>query len=134
MCGSILVWLPSSAHGVCFRANVLDARGPQWWRPPSCLYRVRIDRHAEGVASVSWLHHIGAEHWVMYGYGMELTMDEGGHVLFAEIEGMNVGVSAVLRHYPDTDIALVLLSNMRHSIWEARRAIHGMLLSDGVAA
>lgn len=61
-------------------------------------------------------------------------MDEGEHVLFAEKEGMNVGVSAVLRHYPDTDIALVLLSNMRRGVWEPRQAIHGMLLSDGVAA
>lgn len=80
------------------------------------------------------LHHAEAEGRVLYGYGMEFTMDEGEHVLFAEKEGMNVGVSAVLRHYPDTDIALVLLSNMRRGVWEPRQAIHGMLLSDGVAA
>jgi len=77
------------------------------------------------------LHHVGGEGQVKYGYGMEFTVDSGsGHVLFAEKEGINVGVSAVLRYYPDTDLTVVLLSNMRRGVWEPRRAIHRQLLGD----
>jgi CubicO group peptidase (beta-lactamase class C family) len=77
------------------------------------------------------LHHVGGEGRVMYGYGMQFMVDSGsGHVLFAEKEGINVGVSAVLRYYPDTDLTVVLLSNMQRGVWEPRRAIHRLLLGD----
>jgi CubicO group peptidase (beta-lactamase class C family) len=75
------------------------------------------------------LHHVGDEGRVMYGYGMEFAVDGSGRVLFAEKEGINAGVSAVLRHYPDTDIMVVLLSNMQRGVWEPRRAIHHVLLA-----
>jgi CubicO group peptidase (beta-lactamase class C family) len=76
------------------------------------------------------LHHVGSEGRMMYGYGMEFVEDESGHVLFAEKEGINAGVSAVLRYYPDTDLAVVLLSNTQRGVWEPRRAIHRLLLGD----
>ncbi len=64
----------------------------------------------------------------MYGYGLEFAVDGNGKVLFAEKEGINAGVSAVLRHYPDHDINVVLLANTRQGVWEPVRAIHRHLL------
>ena len=60
----------------------------------------------------------------MYGYGIEFAVEENGRILFAEKEGINAGVSAVIRHYPDSDINVVLLSNMQLGVWEPRRFIH----------
>src|SRR5262249_11758933 len=75
------------------------------------------------------LHHVGEEWKVMYGYGIEFAMDASGHVLFAEKEGINAGVSAVIRHYPDADLNVVLLSNTQLGVWEPRRAIHRLLMT-----
>lgn len=76
------------------------------------------------------LHHSGEEWRQMYGYGLEFAVDETGRVLFAEKEGINAGVSAVIRHYPDSDTTVVLLSNTRLGVWEPRRVIHRRLLGD----
>jgi CubicO group peptidase (beta-lactamase class C family) len=78
------------------------------------------------------LHHNGKEWKTMYGYGIEFAVDERGHILFAEKEGMVDGVSAVIRHYPDHDINIVLLSNTKLGVWELRKAIHRLLMSDEV--
>ncbi|HEX6818393.1 MAG TPA: serine hydrolase domain-containing protein [Ktedonobacterales bacterium] len=69
----------------------------------------------------------------MYGYGIEFAIDAADHVLFAEKEGINAGTSAVLRHYPDFDINVVLLSNMQLGVWEPRRFIHHMLVPESGA-
>ena len=63
----------------------------------------------------------------MYGYGLEFAVDESGGVLLAQKEGINAGVSAVIRHYPAQDINVVLLSNTQRGVWEPRRVIHRML-------
>lgn len=76
------------------------------------------------------LHHVGNEWRQMYGYGLWFAVDESGKVLFAEKEGINAGVSAVLRHYPDHDINVVLLANTQLGVWEPLRAIHRLLLAD----
>jgi CubicO group peptidase (beta-lactamase class C family) len=66
----------------------------------------------------------------MYGYGIEFAVEDDDHILFAEKEGMNAGVSGVIRHYPDLDVNVVLLSNMQTGAWEPRRVIHRMLAGD----
>ncbi|MGZ3583627.1 MAG: serine hydrolase domain-containing protein [Ktedonobacterales bacterium] len=73
------------------------------------------------------LHHVGDEWRQMYGYGLEFAVDETGNVLFAEKEGINAGVSAVIRHYPEHDINVVLLANTQLGVWEPRREIHRLL-------
>jgi len=40
--------------------------------------------------------------WQMYGYGLWFAVAGSSKVLFAEKEGINAGVSAVIRHYPIT--------------------------------
>jgi CubicO group peptidase (beta-lactamase class C family) len=73
-------------------------------------------------------HEVGEEWTQMYGYGLQFAVDGRGHVLFAEKEGINAGVSAVIRHYPDSDINVALLANSQRGVWEPRRAIHRLLL------
>ena len=76
------------------------------------------------------LHHVTEEWTQMFGYGLEFAVDGSGQILFAEKEGINAGVSAVIRHYPDADINVVLLSNTQRGVWEPRRVIHRMLVRD----
>jgi CubicO group peptidase (beta-lactamase class C family) len=72
--------------------------------------------------------HQAREGWdQMYGYGMEFAVDGAGKVLFAEKEGINAGVSAVIRHYPDQDLNVVLLANIKEGVWEPLRMIHRLL-------
>jgi CubicO group peptidase (beta-lactamase class C family) len=63
----------------------------------------------------------------LYGYGIWFACTEGGDILFAEKEGINAGVSAVIRHYPDLDLTVVLLATTRLGVWEPLRAIHRWL-------
>jgi len=73
------------------------------------------------------LHH-AQEGWdQMYGYGMCFAVDGAGKVMFAEKEGIYAGVSAVIRHYPDQDINVVLLANIQEGVWEPLRTIHRLL-------
>jgi CubicO group peptidase (beta-lactamase class C family) len=73
------------------------------------------------------LHHVQDDWKQMYGYGIEFAVDGAGKVLFAEKEGINAGVSAVIRHYPDQDINVVLLANIQEGVWEPLRTIHRLL-------
>jgi CubicO group peptidase (beta-lactamase class C family) len=57
------------------------------------------------------------------GFGMEFTFDREDRLLYYEKEGVNAGTSAVLRHYPDQEITLVMLSNMENGVWGPRRFI-----------
>jgi CubicO group peptidase (beta-lactamase class C family) len=73
------------------------------------------------------LHHMQDDWKQMYGYGIEFAVDEAGNVIFAQKEGINAGVSAVIRHYPDQDLNVILLSNMQQGVWEPLRTIHRLL-------
>lgn len=65
-----------------------------------------------------------------YGHGLWFSLDQSGRVLFAEKEGVNVGVSAVLRHFPEQDINIILLSNLEEGVWEPVWAIQRMLFGE----
>ena len=73
------------------------------------------------------LHHVQDDWKQMYGYGIEFAVDGTGKVMFAQKEGNNAGVSAVIRHYPDEDITVILLANIQHGAWEPLRTIHRLL-------
>ena len=64
-----------------------------------------------------------------YGYALCFAVDDAGKVLFAEKEGMNAGTSAVIRHYPDHDINVILLANIERGVWEPVRKIHRMIMA-----
>ena len=45
------------------------------------------------------------------GFGLWFYVDESWKVIFYEKEGENAGVSGFIRHYPEQDISVVMLSN-----------------------
>lgn len=77
------------------------------------------------------LHHVQDDWKHMYGYGIEFAVDDAGKVMFAQKEGHNAGVSAVIRHYPDQDINVILLANIINGAWEPLRTIHRLLIRGG---
>jgi hypothetical protein len=46
---------------------------------------------------------------LMMGYGFELGVGNDDRVRYYQKDGANVGVSALLRHYPDHDLTLAIL-------------------------
>ncbi len=78
---------------------------------PQVPYRTRDDRST-----------------IQYGYGLWFHVDQTGQILYYQKEGINAGVSAVLRHYPAQDINVVLLSNMSDGVWQPVRKIHEWLM------
>jgi hypothetical protein len=61
---------------------------------------------------------------MMYGYGLWFYVEPTGHVVCYQKEGVNMGVSAILRHFPDQDINVILLSNLSDGVWEPIWRIH----------
>src|SRR6266516_2481278 len=73
------------------------------------------------------LHHAQDDWKQVYGYGIEFDVDGTGKVIYAEKEGINADVRAVIRHYTNQDLNVVLLSNMQQGVWEPLRTIHRLL-------
>jgi CubicO group peptidase (beta-lactamase class C family) len=68
------------------------------------------------------------------GLGLWFRLDPAGRVVYAEKEGINAGVSAMLRHYPDQDLSVVLLSNMEAGVWAPIQEIHRRLAARAAGA
>lgn len=75
------------------------------------------------------LHHVQKEWKHMFGYGIEFGVDNTGDILFAQKEGHNAGVSAVIRYYPEQDINVIILANIIHGAWEPIKTIHHLLMA-----
>jgi CubicO group peptidase (beta-lactamase class C family)/GNAT superfamily N-acetyltransferase len=76
-------------------------------------------------------HWQSIDKWKTYfGYGLKFYLDPAGQMVCYQKEGVNAGVSGVIRHFPKADINLVILSNMEDGAWEPLRAIH-KLITDG---
>jgi CubicO group peptidase (beta-lactamase class C family) len=71
---------------------------------------------------------------MMYGYGLFFYVDKSGHVVCYQKDGINAGVSAIIRHFPDQDINIVLLSNMEGGVWEPVWKIHEMVVEGRLSA
>jgi CubicO group peptidase (beta-lactamase class C family) len=69
-----------------------------------------------------------------YGYGLWFFVDQGDQVTFCEKEGINAGVSGLIRHYPEYDINVIILSNMEAGAWEPVRKVHELAISGRLAA
>jgi hypothetical protein len=63
----------------------------------------------------------------MTGFGFEFETNAEGKVRSYWKEGINVGVSAALCHYPGTGITLAILSNMQDGVWQPIKKIEATL-------
>ena len=71
------------------------------------------------------------DEWVRkYGYVLEFYQDRAGHTVFYQKDGINAGVSGVIRHYPDSDVNVVLLSNMEAGVWEPVWRVHEWVVGE----
>lgn len=76
------------------------------------------------------VHYRSMDNWTkMYGYGLWFYVDVSDRVVFYQKEGINAGVSALIRHFPELDLNIVLLSNMEEGVWEPIWKIHDLLIS-----
>ena len=54
-------------------------------------------------------------------------------VVFCEKEGINAGVSGLIRHYPRADVNVVILSNMEQGVWTPIRKVHEIIIAGQLA-
>jgi len=74
------------------------------------------------------VHYRTGKQWVVhYGYGLVFYLDEAGQVISYHKEGINTGVSGMLRHFPAQDINVVLLSTLAEGVWEPMAKLHQMV-------
>lgn len=64
------------------------------------------------------------------GYGFEFEVGPDGEVTSYWKEGLNVGVSAVLAHWPRLDVTFAVLSNRRDGAWKPIETIEAALRED----
>ncbi len=71
------------------------------------------------------VHYRAREGWNQWwGYGLWFYVDAGGQVVGYQKEGINARVSGVIRHFPQRDVSVVILSNMEDGAWEPIWEIH----------
>jgi len=64
-----------------------------------------------------------------FGYGLWFFINQAGQVVFCEKDGINAGVSGIIRHYLEEDLNVVLLSNREDGVWKPVRVIHEMIVA-----
>lgn len=69
----------------------------------------------------------GKQWLVHYGYGLVFYLDQAGQVVSYHKEGINPGVSAIIRHLPAQDINIVLLSTLSEGVWDPVGKIYELL-------
>lgn len=78
------------------------------------------------------VHYRDRDNWtMMYGFGLWFYVDKQDHVVCYQKEGINAGVSGMIRHFPDQDISVVVLSNMEEGAWEPIWKIHELIVERG---
>ena len=67
--------------------------------------------------------------WVMkYGYCLWFYVEKDGKVVCYQKEGVNAGVSGLIRYFPEQDINIVILSNMEDGVWGPIGKIHKLVI------
>jgi CubicO group peptidase (beta-lactamase class C family) len=64
---------------------------------------------------------------IRFGYGLDFYQMKPDRFSFYQKDGVNAGVSGIMRHYPAHDINVILLSNMQKGAWEPIDKIHDLL-------
>jgi len=67
----------------------------------------------------------------LMGYGLEFEIDASGAVRSYWKEGVNVGVSALFRHYPGLDITVAVLAIGEDAAWPVVHAIDDAVIARG---
>jgi CubicO group peptidase (beta-lactamase class C family) len=76
------------------------------------------------------VHYRVKEGWTMqYGYGLWFYVADDGRIVCYQKEGINAGASGLIRHFPEYDINVVLLSNMMGGVWQPVWQIHEMVVA-----
>ena len=70
----------------------------------------------------------GKQWQVHYGYGLVFYLDDAGQVVSYHKEGINVGVSGMLRYFPAQEITVVLLSTLSEGVWAPMGQIHELIV------
>ena len=65
----------------------------------------------------------------MYGYGLWFYVDRSGKTVCYQKEGVNAGVSGLIRHFPEQDINVVILTNMEAAVWSPIWKVHEMIIA-----
>ncbi|MDX1413749.1 MAG: serine hydrolase domain-containing protein [Candidatus Promineifilaceae bacterium] len=72
------------------------------------------------------------EKWIIkYGMGLMFYLDKTNKVVCYQKDGINAGVSGIIRHFPDRDLTIMLLSNMDSGVWKPVWEIHNLVI-DGL--
>jgi CubicO group peptidase (beta-lactamase class C family) len=90
--------------------NLLSPRLTEAFLTPQVHYRQRGD----------WT--------LMMGYGLTFYLDGDHEVICYQKEGINAGVSGVIRYFPERDISVVVLSNLQDGVWQPIRTVHGLVV------
>jgi hypothetical protein len=91
--------------------QLLSAESTAAFLAPQVEYRVRD----------GWVQH--------FGFGPWFRVDDDGTPVFLEKEGINVGASGLVRHYPARDLTVVMLSNLEHGVWDPIAVAHEMIVA-----
>lgn len=76
------------------------------------------------------VHYKDHDNWTqMYGHVFWFYVNQSGKVICYQKEGINAGVSGVMRYFPEQDITVVILSNMEGGVWQPIWEIHNMITS-----
>jgi len=59
-----------------------------------------------------------------YGFCLWFYVEKDGNIVSYQKEGINAGASGLIRHFPDHNINVVILSNMEDGVWGPIREIH----------
>jgi CubicO group peptidase (beta-lactamase class C family) len=74
--------------------------------------------------------HSVRDEWAEHsGFGPWFRVDDDGTLMFLEKDGINPGVSGLVRRYPARDLTVVMLSNLEDGVWEPIRVAHEMVVA-----
>lgn len=76
------------------------------------------------------LHHTKDDHEVHYGFGLEFNVAEGRVRRYYK-DGVNIGASAIVQHYPDADLDLAIVSSTEDGAWPCLKEINSLVAAVG---
>jgi CubicO group peptidase (beta-lactamase class C family) len=65
---------------------------------------------------------------LMMGYGLTFYLDDDDEMICYQKEGINAGVSGIMRYFPARDINVVILSNLQDGVWKPIWTVHDLVV------